>query len=372
LNTASPRNIFLLLSCVFFSLPSYSDTSKPPADSELISFTAVGDIMLGSDFPVNSLPKNDAAHFLKETEKFIKAADISMGNLEGVLQDGGTPVKRCNDKSSCYLFRTPTRFAKLLADTGFTVFNMANNHAADFGEKGRSSSMAALDKYGLGYTGKHGVISYKKIKNKDVAIIGFAPNSGAYQLNDLDYARKTVSDLTSKGFLVFVMFHGGAEGRGSEEIPFRTEIFKNENRGDVVKFAHAMIDEGADLVIGSGPHVPRALEVYNNKLIAYSLGNFATYSGINVRGNGGLAPLLSGKINVNGDIVSAKIISFIQKPGEGTILDPSNSASKLIKTLMSKNFPKSQFELTNDGELIAILKNKHDMDLAFTGINQKH
>ena len=99
-----------------------------------------------------------------------------------------------------------------------------------------------------------------------------------------------MAQLAATHDIVIVSFHGGAEGNGAEMLPFAREIFAGEDRGNVVEFAHAMVDAGADLVLGHGPHVVRPMELYRDRLIAYSLGNFATYYGISVEGIRGIAP----------------------------------------------------------------------------------
>jgi hypothetical protein len=117
-----------------------------------------------------------------------------------------------------------------------------------------------------------------------VALVAFAPNVGSNSLNDPQIGLPLVSQLAATHDIVIVSFHGGAEGNGAEVLPFAREIFAGEDRGNVVEFARAMVDAGADLVIGHGPHVVRPLELYHDRLIAYSLGNFATYYGISVEG----------------------------------------------------------------------------------------
>ena len=119
--------------------------APPTQDREpALTVAAVGDIMLGTDYPSLRLPGDDGVSLLAEIAPIVSAADVGFGNLEGVLLDGGEPVKECSDPAACYLFRSPTRYAKTLADAGFTVMSLANNHARDFGEIGRDSSMAAL------------------------------------------------------------------------------------------------------------------------------------------------------------------------------------------------------------------------------------
>ena len=131
-------------------------------------------------------------------------------------------------------------------------------------------------------------------------MIAFAPNVGANSLNDHEIAVERVRALAADNDIVIVSFHAGAEGDGAEQLPFAREYYVGEDRGDVVMFAHAMVDAGADLLLGHGPHVARAMELYRDRLIAYSLGNFATYYGIGVEGNRGIAPILTARLDGEG------------------------------------------------------------------------
>ena len=70
----------------------------------------------------------------------------------------------------------------------------------------------------------------------------------------------------------------GAEGTDGQHVPRGTEYYLGENRGNERVFAHALVTAGADLVLASGPHVLRGLRLFHEKLIAYSLGNFAMCS----------------------------------------------------------------------------------------------
>ena len=133
-------------------------------------------------------------------------------------------------------------------------------------------------------------------------MVAFAPNVGSNSLNDPQIGLPLVADLAAKHDIVIVSFHGGAEGNGAEVLPFAREIFAGEDRGNVVEFARAMIDAGADIVLGHGPHVVRPMEMYSDRLIAYSLGNFATYYGISVEGIRGIAPILLVTLDDEGQI----------------------------------------------------------------------
>src|SRR6185503_6476412 len=259
-------------------------TPLPPPTHPGLTLAAVGDVMLGTDFPENILPDDDGVGFLQAVTPILSAPDVAFGNLEGVLQDGGEPVKQCKNPKICFLFRSPTRYAAYLQAAGFDVMSLANNHARDFGEEGRSSSMAALDAVGIRHSGREGTVASWVANGRRVALVAFAPNVGSNSLNDPQIGLPLVSQLAATHDIVIVSFHGGAEGNGAEVLPFAREIFAGEDRGNVVEFAHAMIDAGADLVLGHGPHVVRPMELYHDRLIAYSMGNFATYYGISVDG----------------------------------------------------------------------------------------
>ena len=151
--------------------------------------------------------------------------------------------------------------------------------------------------------------------------------------------------------IILVSFHGGAEGLDALHIPFANEFYYNEDRGDVVAFAHAVIDAGADLVVGHGPHVPRALELYRGRLIAYSLGNFCTYYGISVVGLKGLAPVLRVTLTDEGEFVEGQIISARQQRTLGPIPDPSNEAARLMKRLTEADFPNTPLIVDELGQI---------------------
>ncbi len=322
----------------------------PPVIPATITIAAVGDVMLGTDFPKNILPDDDGVGFLAAAAPILAAADITFGNLEGVLMDGGEPVKQCRDVSICYLFRTPTRYAQYLAAAGFDVMSLANNHAHDFGEQGRTAGMQALDQVGVRHSGREGDVASWESNGLRVALIAFAPNIGAHALTDYAHAAELVAGLAALHDLVIVSFHGGAEGADAATLPFGEEIYAGEARGNVVTFAHAVIDAGADLVIGHGPHVPRALELYRGRLIAYSLGNFATYYGISVEGPKSLAPILVAELDPTGSLMRGRIESLIQiRPG-GPRPDPARRAFELVRALTEETFGLEHLRFGADGD----------------------
>jgi hypothetical protein len=229
--------------------------------------------------------------------------------------------------------------------------SLANNHARDFGEEGRSSTMAALDARGIVHSGREGTTASWIANGRRIALAAFAPNVGSNLLNEPEVARALVQQLAATHDIVIVSFHGGAEGIGAEILPFTREIFVGEDRGNVVEFAHAMIDAGADLVLGHGPHVVRPMELYRDRLIAYSLGNFATYYGISVEGLRGIAPILLCQLDDDGRFVSGRIESTIQLRPAGPSLDPARTAMTVVRTLSLAAFPDGTLSIADDGTL---------------------
>lgn len=327
-----------------------SKSNIPPIKKKPdISIAAVGDIMLGTDFPNVRLAPDDGANLLKAMTPILKSADITFGNLEGVLMEGGEAAKKCKKSSSCYVFRSPPHYAKYLKIAGFDVLSLANNHARDFGEEGRTASMQALDTVGLFHSGRVGDVAQWKVKGLDVAWIAFAPFGGSHDLLDIPLAVKQIEVLVKNNDLVLVSIHAGAEGKDVQHVPFKDEMFYGENRGDVVKFSHAVIDAGADLVIGHGPHVPRAVELYKKRLIAYSLGNFLTYQGIRITGDYGVAPILKVTLAADGRFKQGQIISARQHRPDGTLLDKTHQAAKMIKELTKVDFPNTGLNVSKKG-----------------------
>ena len=281
----------------------------------------------------------------------LTIADIAFGILEGVLVDGGEPGKRCSNPSACYLFRSPTRYAAHLAAAGFDVMSLANNHARDFGEEGRDMTMATLDRFGIHHSGRVGDVAKWQVNDLSVAMIAFAVTKNSFSMLDVVDAAFRVAELASTNDIVIVSFHGGAEGLGALHIPFAEETYYNEPRGDVVVFARAMVDSGADLVLGHGPHVVRAMERYKGRLIAYSLGNFATYYGISVAGLKGVAPILVTTIDGTGTFIEGELIATHQVRPAGPTLDPTLRAIREVRRLSISDFGTSGIAISATGSL---------------------
>ncbi len=322
--------------------------------AERISVAAVGDMMLGTDFPENHLPDDDGVSFLTAVTPMLSGADITFGNLEGVLLDGGEPAKKCSNPNACYLFRSPSRYIEHYVAAGFDVLSLANNHARDFGEEGRLASMETLAAAGVSHSGLEGDYAEMTVNDIKVAVLAFAVTKNSNMLLDYELSEKKVAEHAANNDIVIVSFHGGAEGLDVTHLPFAEEEFLGEPRGDVIRFARMAVDAGADLVLGHGPHVVRALELYKGRLIAYSLGNFATYYGISVAGIKGIAPILVATLDGEGNFIAGQIHSTIQLRPAGPSIDKRNRALHMIRDLSNEDFGTPGIQFNSDGSLIPV------------------
>ena len=109
-----------------------------------------------------------------------------------------------------------------------------------------------------------------------------------------------------------------------------------------------MIDAGADIIFGHGPHVVRAVEIYNNRFIIYSLGNFLTYARFNLRGENGLAPIVKVYATPKGEFIKARVHSFIQRGEGGPVKDPENLSVKSLQRLHREDFPEATDLIIDD------------------------
>ncbi|HTJ49822.1 MAG TPA: CapA family protein [Cyclobacteriaceae bacterium] len=317
---------------------------------DTVTVIGVGDIMMGTNYPENKLPSDNGSFLLKDVEHVLQNADITFGNLEGtLLNEGGTP-KTCKDPKVCYVFRTPVSYVQNLLNAGFDVMSLANNHAGDFGETGRRSSIKTLEEAHLEHAGQliHPYATFVRDSIK-YGVVAFAPNGGCVNLNDLNNARALVAHLDSICDIVIVSFHGGAEGAEYQHVPRANELFHGENRGDVYKFARVVIDAGADIVFGHGPHVTRAVDLYKDRFITYSMGNFCTYRGISVSGINGLAPIIKVYTDSKGKFYKAQITPTYQTYGTGVRIDPAKQVIRKIKELTEKDFPESAIRIDENG-----------------------
>lgn len=312
---------------------------KPSAGERLI-VAAVGDVHMGMAWPEEraQLPPDGGADLFESVTQSLSTADLTFGNLETVLADSGQS-KKCGKKSTkCFAFRVPTAYAERLKQAGFDLMSIANNHAGDFGPEGRVATMAALDRVGIRHSGPIGDVASFELKGKKVAMVAFSTGGDVHRVLDLDVARRLVASLKAKHQLVLVSFHAGAEGAGAEHTPRGPEEFYGEKRGDVRAFAHTVIDAGADLVLGHGPHVLRGLERYRGRLILYSMGNFSSWETFGLAGTKGYSGIFKIELAPNGVATALSVEPVVlEEPGRPRP-DPARQAIPQLRRLSKEDF----------------------------------
>lgn len=349
------RSKFILFIFIISSVVSFADTRKDPAQNAKNTFTltAVGDIMMGSHFPsTDDLPADDGVSLFHDVTPFFNNSDIVFANLEGPLVDDGECVKKCKNPETCYAFKMPERYAAHLVKTGFNLIGIANNHIGDFGKTGIQKTADTLSKAGIHYAG----ILFQpntifELNGKTIGFCAFSHNLATPDSRDLSGAKRVVELVSGLCDIVIVSVHAGGEGEKNRHVTRQTEIYHDEDRGNVYAFAHTMIDAGADVVLGHGPHVTRAMELYKGHFIAYSLGNFCTYGRFNLKSHNGIAPIVRLTLNNRGEFISGQITSIFQLPRKGPSIDPKKRALNDVIELTTQDFPENDLVINPSGEL---------------------
>ena len=181
-------------------------------------------------------------------------------------------------------------------------------------------------------------------------MLGFSPWSIA-GVTDLDAVRRHVTRAAERYGRVIVTMHIGAEGATARHTPDQVEHFAGENRGNSVAFARAAVEGGASLVIGSGPHVLRAIEWNGHSLIAHSLGNLVTYGPFNHSGYNDHGALLCATLAPDGSVRDAVLRSTTQRAPGYVQADPANLGARDVAELSRQDFPATGAEISPSGEI---------------------
>ncbi|HWA67485.1 MAG TPA: CapA family protein [Mycobacteriales bacterium] len=312
--------------------PAPTSTPAPAAATGTITIAAVGDTILGN---TPSLAP-DPGHYLDPIDHALTAgSQIVFGNLEGTLTTASTSKCPPHD-DECFAFRNPPRFARYLANDGFTILNDANNHSFDYGRAGQEQTVRAIHAAGMAQTGLPGEITVVKAAGEKVAFVAFAPYDYDANLLDLETAAAMIREAAKEASIVVVYMHAGAEGSDRTHVTGEEEYFLGEDRGNPQAFAHLAIRDGADLVLASGPHVLRGMEFYRGHLIAYSLGNFANFHNF---GGGGVlsdSAILHVTLSPSGGFVGGKLTSvLLDSEGRPSLGGESLS---LVRSLSREDF----------------------------------
>ncbi|WP_341527793.1 CapA family protein [Nostoc sp. UHCC 0302] len=341
-----------------FALPEPTPLpGKEQSFSDTITIKAVGDIIPGTNFPNYRLPRFRNQLLPKSVRANLQESDILFGNFESSLTNYPYTTKDIS-QGQVFAFRSPPGYAQVFAEAGFDVFNMANNHAMDFGKAGFQDTKNNLEAVGIATLGHKNQILYLEAKNIPIAMIGFSPYEMYNSIHDLAAAKALVIEAKNNANIVIVSMHAGAEGTQALHVKNQTEFFYGENRGNSIKFARAMIDAGADLVLGHGPHVPRAMEMYKGKIIAYSLGNFLGYQTLSTEAQTGYSMILEVKLNQTGDLVSGKIIPIRMNRQGIPQIDQRFQTVALLRYLNNYDFPKNPLKINKNGKILVLNSKK--------------
>ena len=179
-----------------------------------------------------------------------------------------------------------------------------------------------------------------------------APADTAAALRHVGFtAVKRVRRAARRADLVVVFIHAGAEGNDRQHVRPGMETYLGERRGDPIRFSHAVVDAGADVVLGSGPHVLRAMEWYRGRLIAYSLGNFTAYHTLAIDGISGVSAILRLRLSADGSFVGGRLVP-IRLTGSGSpSADPSRTAIGIVNALSRSDFPVRGLHIDRHGVL---------------------
>jgi len=312
---------------------------------EPVTISAVGDTDLGN---TPNLPPDPAA-YLQPVEAALQGP-IVFANLEGTMTDAATS-KCAPTSTNCYAFRNPPSDAQVLRAIGFTVINSANNHSHDFGSQGAADTTAALEGAGIVQAGLPGQIGIVNAGTTKVAFVDFAPYSNTNDLLDFPTAKSLIVQAKSEADVVVVYMHAGAEGSDAVHVTGSEETYVGEDRGNAKAFAHAAIDDGADLVIASGPHVLRGMEEYEGHLIAYSLGNFCGYQNFATGGVLSLSGILTVTLTGNGVFTGGHFTSLLLTGVGQPTIDSSGAAARFVNGLSSADFGASAVTILPSGQI---------------------
>lgn len=228
----------------------------PPAAGTIV-VRATGDVMPARSVNTQTVKRGDYTWAFSPTAAFLSAADITVINLETPL------TEPCPLTNEGMIFCGNVRHTEGLRLAGVDVVNLANNHAENQGKSGIDQTVRALKEQHMGVSGmgdpvivtvnniRFGFLGYNDIVAQEQYIVSYAE----------DRMRADIASLKSRADVIIVSYHWGVE---YTRQPSRRQR----------EIAHATIDAGADLIIGNHPHWYQPVEVYKDKLIMYSHGNF--------------------------------------------------------------------------------------------------
>lgn len=261
------KRIFLLL--ILLLIPFHA------LGEQQVTVTFLGDCTIGGEDRVRDwevsfdsmLNANGYAYFFEKVQSIISADDLTVANLEGVFRDHSN-----GRVEKTYNFRGPDHFVNVLTAGSVEAVSLANNHVMDFDRAGARHTTEVLDDAGVAWFGTNFAFQKTWIYEKNNVKIGFlAVEIPYWGREDRKPLQKQIAQLKESGCQVVVaVMHGG------------TEYDKRRDKSQE-KCSKALMEYGADVVIGHHPHVLQGIEVVNGKTVCYSLGNFVFGGNAKVR-----------------------------------------------------------------------------------------
>jgi poly-gamma-glutamate capsule biosynthesis protein CapA/YwtB (metallophosphatase superfamily) len=344
--------LILLMSANVTSAQAMSCTTTAPATTteEPIRMVFGGDIVLGNSFIVENIPKEWEESYFAGVRSVLKRADLAIGNFEDTLTEHKKSPKNTSSGRS-YAFRSPPHYAALMYQEGFRILNVANNHANDFGDTGFKDTLNNMKEAGIAVAGVKDEAATLTVRGLNITVLGFAYLNRFNMIQDIADGADLVRQAKAKGAYVIVTFHGGAEGSPAIWHDDEEEEFLGENRGNTVAFSRAMIDAGADIIVGHGPHVLRSAECYKDKPIVYSLGNFVGVGGLSAKNFAAVSALLEISVAQDGSLRNFNLVPLNFSEQKIPQVDPQEFGTRLVNYLGKHAlFPGTFIEFPVSGE----------------------
>lgn len=245
------------------SIPSHSSSAPQVEEDFKITLSFAGDMIItaydgqpGKGRFDDYLKANSYDYFLSKVAHIFENDDFTISNLENVLSDRKDLTPKVKDYSPAFWFKAESDRIKILSESGIDGVTLNNNHTRDYGEQGYQDTVKAVQNSGMQY-GSNGQIMYFEKRGFKIAVVCV----GLWALSSANAALPYLNTAKANSDYQIIMFHGGTEKIHSPEEWKR-------------QAARKLVDNGADLVVGSHPHVLQPREVYKGVEIVYSLGNF--------------------------------------------------------------------------------------------------
>lgn len=258
-------SVLLVMAC--FAIPERSARASDADDRIVIR--AVGDVAIAGTMRDEMLA-NGLDPFADVADT-IRSADVALANLEAVLTER-RPPPGTDPSPTGPLLRSPARTASLMREAGFDVISLANNHVFDFGAGGLEDTITHVRRAGLSPLGAGQTADDARrevtfdVRGARVAFLGFTEMTNEHLsttgfVGRLENSVERVRETRPRVDVLIVSLHWGVQ-------------FTSRPRPWQRRLAHALLDAGADAIIGHHPHVLQTVEVHDGKPIVYSLGNF--------------------------------------------------------------------------------------------------